>query len=666
MTMLQVPDRLRALDLSDRRIAIALLVALALVMAAPLFLSAGVYPSGIDTPAHLFKIEVLRGMMADHGAIFPWTDAWYGGYPILTIYPPLSYYALLVLRAVTADTVLAYNIFRYLILAGFGVLVFLIADREFEDRTISAAVGFLAITSYPFYNNLFTVGRIAFAAGILLYLFIVYLLLDPEIYTSEINRRHLLLVLAVTLLVWTHSMMAYILVYTGVFAAVIYAERLRDLGIRPVIVVAATATVLVMPYVSTFLQHSSILDPFWIIWPVPPEPTLHLYRRFGDFLPHYLGMVHAGLLIVGIVLWFYERTRFATFCLVNFLFFYVLFWSYNLGLLHLLPLGHQFDLSRFELLFAVYGLFIAGMGLRELVDTLPARRTVVVAVILLPVLVDVAPMVASSQNWTPGFAGEMEEIEVDTNESYRAISVATRHWDDYFVPAEMGVGNTFGWFMQADPHYNFTRTLQRTGGLWYPTDKDFPTRRSQILRKNLMQLSNTKYLVFGRDWVPSSARRFVLGQYATDHGYNLRMRKNIGNDPEFDAVYTSDAMEVYALDREMSFCEAVRPVEITRNYYRNAVELLSYPDILPAVPVRGTVGSRPASTSVPVDCTVREPGRVSITAEGAAWVLVKESYYPFWERANGKQVHEAFGFMVTHVNGTGDLRFDEGDGGLRS
>jgi uncharacterized membrane protein len=48
-------------------------------------------PSGIDTPAHIFKIKFVKDVFLKFETIPAWDNNWYGGYPIFSLYPALPY-----------------------------------------------------------------------------------------------------------------------------------------------------------------------------------------------------------------------------------------------------------------------------------------------------------------------------------------------------------------------------------------------------------------------------------------------------------------------------------------------------------------------------------------------------------------------------------------------
>ena len=647
--------------LQKHRFSLAVLFFVTVSMTFPAIISQGIYPSGVDTPAHIFKIEAMSTMLAEHGKLFQWSNSWYTGYPFLSLYAPVTYYLLLGFSMVLGDTILSFNIFRIFLLFFTGLFVYVIMQQENNSRKISLVAGVLAITAIPIHNNIFAVGRIPYAAGLIFYLISLYLLLQDEIYTTEVNRYHLGLAAALITLFVTHPMTAYFLALTSLVFPIVYPDKIRSLGVRPVLVVGGILAIFSLPYLSTFIRHSYLTDPFWIRSAVPSDLTLHITRNFENTRPRYLGLVHVGLLVIGFVSTLSDRARLKLMAVLNFGIFYTLFWSHNLGFLHLMPFSSQFDMPRFEVMFILWGVFVAAYGLKDILHTWELsskQKKFLLAGLIGLILIDVAPLADSTRNWSPDF--EVDQ-DIDIDDSYRAMMYGGRHWDDYILPVDFGVDDTFGWFQQADPQYNFSQTLQNTGGVWYPSDPDFPHKENTTLRKNLMQLSNTKYLIFGKEGWTGESKTYTLGEhYPTEHRMNQEVYEQTDTDSEFERIHNSDTLDIFELERDMSYCRAVEPVWVEDNYFKEARSLLSTENIFPSVPVnhQKTLQGQEYDVNTTVNCSSSSPTAINVKTDKAAWILVKESYYPYWTRSNQKPIYNAFGFIVTHVNNTGKLVYD--------
>lgn len=653
---------------SEHRLYILLLLSTSVFLALPAFISEGIYPSGIDTPAHIFKIDVMSSMLQQHGTIFGWSNEWYTGYPFLTIYAPVTYYLLLGFEFLFKDTGMAFNLFRVFLLFLTGFLTYLIVNDR-KDKKISLVSGILAMSAIPIHNNLFSIGRVPFALGIVLYLASLHVLLQDEIYRKKVNRYHILLTALLTSLLVAHPMSAYLLSITAGILTLVDYKRVKKVGIRPIVFVGGMVLLFSAPYLVTFLRHSHITDPFWIRAPAMENLSLYFTRQFENYSPRYLGGIHLLLFILGGISLLGEKDRFNLFAFSNFCVFFLLFWSQNLGFFKYIPLNSQFDMPRFEILFSLWMVFVAAYGIEELFSVIRSwdislslgteKLKWALAIILVTlVFVDVAPMIESSSNWSPEF-NTSEDFGL--NNSYRAIMVGGRHWDDYILPADLEVSNTFGWFQQADPYYNFTQTLQNSGGVWYPVDNDFPTNESKTLRHNLLRLSNTKYVLFGKDWVPKEAEPYVVASYYTPFNEeNRRFHRQISQDSKFNRTYKSEALEIFEFQQDMSYCETVEPVWISDNYFQNARDLLSTEKAFPQIPVKSK-GDKPAeeNANTSVSCHKDAPNKITVETNEPAWVLVKESYYPFWKKEGGGSIYNGFGFMVVHVDSTEELIYDK-------
>ncbi|MDV3103956.1 6-pyruvoyl-tetrahydropterin synthase-related protein [Thermococcus waiotapuensis] len=95
------------------------------------FLSPGYPPSwGGDSYGHLFKIWKL---MKDYS---PWIEDWYGGYPFLRFYPPLSYLIGALLGKITSSAIAGYKLTVLLaILVGALSTRILLKELDFPDAS---------------------------------------------------------------------------------------------------------------------------------------------------------------------------------------------------------------------------------------------------------------------------------------------------------------------------------------------------------------------------------------------------------------------------------------------------------------------------------------------------------------------------------------------------
>ncbi len=108
------------------------------------FLRTGYPPSwGGDSYGHLFKIwKLMRGY-------HPWIEDWYGGYPFLRFYPPLTYYLGALLGVLSGSAIWGYklSVFLAFIMGAFSMR-FLLRELGFSDVSSYAASLVYAFAPY--------------------------------------------------------------------------------------------------------------------------------------------------------------------------------------------------------------------------------------------------------------------------------------------------------------------------------------------------------------------------------------------------------------------------------------------------------------------------------------------------------------------------------------
>lgn len=633
-----------------------MVIVLPLVAALPSFLTSG-YPAGIDTPAHIFKPELMAQMVEQHGEIFRWTTQWYNGYPFMSMYPPVSTYMIYYLDGLLGDITAAFNIVRFIAISALSSVFYLLSGEITDRKYLRILASSLVVFSYPVYSNLYTVGRVASALALPLYLLLIYLVLRDDVFQKEISRSHIYIGLTAGSLFLVHTMMAYLFIFTGLIFCLIYRERITDIGLKPVIATFSIPLIISAPYIIRLVQHFSVTDPSWYVEPAPLNIFEHLKRFFDSAPPNYTGWLPVALFSLGLMKMRGRAEKFFTFSLVNFVFFYVAFWARNFGVAYFIPLSNQFDLARFEILFTVFGLLLAVYGARYLFEEYlegidHGRKSILALVMILFLCIEVSPMLMQSANWEPEFADELDEINID--EDYRAIGVDMRKWHTYIL-WELGVENTFGWFGQANPNQLFTESLQRNGGRWYGEPLRYVDNSRYM--KNLLELSNTRYIVSAEgEWMDPAFKTQVKGSEKLNHAYNEQLIERIEEDSEFGIVHSSDYLSIYELQRSMDYCEAVDPVWISDDYRDRANQMFMQQEVIPRLPVRGVSQGLTGNASG-IECSQQDPYTRHIEVEEPGWVLLKESYYPFWESDDGKKVYDGFGFMVVHVENSTNLEY---------
>lgn len=69
------------------------------------------FPAGFDVLPHMSRVDQIKQIMDQSGTYIDWSDDWYGGHNLLHFYPPLSYFVMLPIYAVTNDSALTAKIF---------------------------------------------------------------------------------------------------------------------------------------------------------------------------------------------------------------------------------------------------------------------------------------------------------------------------------------------------------------------------------------------------------------------------------------------------------------------------------------------------------------------------------------------------------------------------
>lgn len=654
-------DRFREFP-GGRKLRALLIFLFPVVAAAPSFLTSG-YPSGIDTPAHIFKPQLMQHMVESYGQTFRWTNQWYNGYPFMAMYPPVSTHLLYYLDSLMNNITLAYNAVRFGVLLATSAVFYRLSEQVTSDKRLRLAAAALSVFSFPLYSNLYTVGRLASAVSVPLYLFLIHIALREDIFQKEVSRGHLYLGISAGLLFLTHSMMAYLFIYTGLIFCIVYRRKIPEIGFKPILAALSVSLLSASAYAVRLVQHISVNETYWYVASVDFSIAGHVQRAFSIIPPSFMGWIPCSLFLIGILKNWREGDRFFRFSLFNFAFFYMAFWARNFNSAFFLPLSGQFDLSRFEVLYTVFALFIAVYGLKYLFENYLSdidysRKSIFLVLLVALAFLEVSPMLSQSANWEPEFQQEMDSIELDSD--YRAIGVDMRHWHTYIL-WEMNVSNTFGWFGQANPNPSFTEALQLSGGRWYGGEFREKTG-NDYYRKNLMELSNTKYVVSAEgEWMDRSRSIQVKGEGDLNHELNEELVASLRNDEEFRVIHDSEHLEILSFNRSMSYCEGVEPVWIQQDYRSELDRMLLETRMLPEIPVKGSPAGKREGAAEDAVCSRIDPYTVNISVSEPGWVLVKESKYPGWERTDGSQIFDASGFMVAYVEESADLRYKPRD-----
>lgn len=624
---------------------------LVLIAVLPSLITQGL-PAGIDTPSYLFRIETISSMLEEHGKIFNWSNMWYNGYPFSSLYSPLSHHLVHLVKTATGDLTLSYNLVRLSALTLLSGAVYKLSRNISGDQRVSTIATGLIIFSYPIYSNLYTAGRFSSAIALPVYLLLIDILHKEDVFTKEVTKSNIYLGLGAALLFLTHSMMAYLFIFTGILFAFVYWQRVKKAGLLPLLVTSTIPAILSISYISKLVQHMTIIDSSWYIKTISFTIQEQLKLSFNTLTPVYIGIIYTSLLIYGLANYFKSENKFLRFSILNFGLFYLFYWSRNFKVASLLiPLSKNFDRAEFEILFTTFGVFIAAYGFKYLLEEHLSKinhlnKNIFTIVLIIAITISMSPMIIQSSNWSPKFLGEIQEAPIE--DDYRAIGVGMRTWHSYLLYRN-DVPNTFGWFDQSNPNKEFTKALQATGGRWYGGKVNF-NKYNSTLRKNLMEVSNTKYLIAATgEWMPPSLKQQVVGERNISHDLDKKLIEETSNDKEFSSIHSSEHLEVYELERDMSYCQEIEPMWIQDNYREKSLEFFQTSDSLPKFPVKGEPQNL-KNGDIEVRCHKENPHTISVDSNGTGWILIKESYYPFWERSDGGNIIEGYGFQVIHIN----------------
>ena len=252
-------------------------------------------PGGIDTNSHLFKILYI----SKYGLFLSWCHAWYGGYPFLLFYPPLSYY----MAAVVApnNPVLSLKAISILFFSVTPSSVYFLAKNLDFNKKESILAAFLLGISPVFIMNLLYYGRypnvIAFP--------LICLGLGTFLQTYKKGSSFVIPGLVMGLLILIHHLSAFI----GFFLLLIFSTfeifRSRNLNIvRQLALVTLSAlaigAVWTIPFIANISYYGSFLNPS------VPILSLKFFLRFYIAM---IGLSHI-ILSIGVLLLilFYKLT----------------------------------------------------------------------------------------------------------------------------------------------------------------------------------------------------------------------------------------------------------------------------------------------------------------------------------------------------------------------
>ena len=226
-------------------------------------------PGGVDTNSHLFKILHL----SKYGLSSPWCHAWYGGYPFLLFYPPLSYYMAAVLSL--NNPILSLKIISIIFFSVTPSSVYFLATNLNFNEKESLLAAFLLGVSPVFIMNLLFYGRypnvIAFP--------LVCFALGTFIHSYKKNGSFTIPALIMGLLILIHHLSAFIGFFLISLFSIFEIVRSRRLIIvRLLFLVTLAALVIGAVWILPFIANISYYGQFFN--PAMPILTLKFLLRF--------------------------------------------------------------------------------------------------------------------------------------------------------------------------------------------------------------------------------------------------------------------------------------------------------------------------------------------------------------------------------------------------
>ncbi len=258
------------------------------------------YPWGSDTWGHLYKAEFLFGRLLE-GEYFPqFTEYWYNGVQPFRYWAPLPYYAIALLRFVSADIFMAGNYYVFLcaLLGGLSLLFF--AGRiGIWQATIAGVVWSVWIDNVRVAFSEGNLPRVLATALLpLLFFLILRILEDRQNYIMAVS-----FVLLLHLAILCHAMIgAVYCISLGLFAFFFWVFGgclLRDLSRVIFIIIAAVVSAgwWLLPSLGGGITNIDPAAVKEIVQFVPSAVSLNPFHRFADRETFYWGI--SLLLVLG-------------------------------------------------------------------------------------------------------------------------------------------------------------------------------------------------------------------------------------------------------------------------------------------------------------------------------------------------------------------------------
>ena len=440
------------------------------------------FPPGVDTPTFLhmswFTSETLHGRGG-------YTDPyWYGGFPVFTTYPPLSYGVVGLLDAIPGiGLVFVFKAALLAAYAGVGCAAYFLARQLGNSRPWSALGGALALTAYPLLaaGGLWgwspTIWALAFA--------LLSLGLLERAYQRDSRRLAIYGGLAMGAAFLSHHMTAggMALGLPFWFLYVLLADKEERPRLVRVSIAFTTAAVLsvawwVVPWLYNLAQADFHREApgLWSFAPLTYVQRLADRSMMGQYTyPNYIGAGLTVLAIGGILHAFVAQTRALPYAALLLLLLAVSLGAQANPLIRIGPLT-GLDVARFQLymapVIAVVGLpFLSSLGvaIAQLVGQgrafrwLPAVGGVLAVALLVGQTAWDSAGASAKLFHTYRISPEAQEMVRWLGEPGRegkALGVGFWNWDDFFLPAELHQPVVDGWHDEGARDWRQVRALR--------------------------------------------------------------------------------------------------------------------------------------------------------------------------------------------------------------
>lgn len=442
-------------------------------------------PPGIDTPTFLHFSWLVEQSILGRNDAFLNDPYWYGGFPYLQVYPPLSYVVIGTLAALSPiDIEIWYRLLTLTGVIGLPVSVYWVCRGFQLSEWVSWWAGVLTLLSYPLYATVGLWGSMPTVVALPLGLTAFGML---ERSFQQPNSRHALIggaLLAANLL--THHMTAAVIVLSlalliGYRAATYTDTRviLRNLS-RFSLAALGLSVIWAAPFLYELTQVGFRREvPGLWSFQFDTFRSQFLNRRTIGFVvyPYYLGWLQVPLALAGITLAAIDRSRMTSVALVALIVFWLSLGEANNFLVRLYPLS-GLDVSRLAFILTPFMSILAAYTVsrllsvqRDSIDFLkrPAAQAFTVALLVALLLIPLSDALRSRSTLSPVQPPptfELAEGWLNENQSNLDSSVyviGLGNWDAYWMPRRIGTRLIDGWYDEGARDWKDIREIRQMG-----------------------------------------------------------------------------------------------------------------------------------------------------------------------------------------------------------